>query len=335
MIFVTGGTGLVGTRLLFDLLSDRKSEKITALKRKSSDLSMVAKSFSFYGNKKLLDKIEWVNGDILDKESLIDLIKGYEQVYHSAALISFNPSDKQKMFETNVIGTRNIVDACIENNIKKLCYVSSVAALGDGYDNEIIDENTMRQLERSHSGYSDSKYEGELEIWRGIEEGLNAVIVNPSIILGIGDYTKGSSQLFGRIAKGLKYYTESITGFVDVRDVSNIMIKLMEGSQKNERFILNSENLSIKIVFDMIAAALNVKPPNRKVKAWMTELAWRLLLIQKHLLFKQPKFTKRSARALHKNNYFSAKKIINELGIEFIPVEQSVNDYSEFYKTKS
>lgn len=325
MILVTGGTGLVGSHLLFDLA--KKGESIRALKRENSSLQNVRNCFAYYSKSadELFDKIEWVNGDMLDTDSLHEALKGITKVYHCAALVSFKKADKNQMRNINVEGTRNIVDACIENKVQKLCYVSSIAALGSPEEpNDLVTEKTPWTPEEKRSAYSASKFNSELEVWRGIEEGLDAVIVNPSIILGPGQWHKGSSLLFTSIAKGMKYFTRGITGYVDVRDVSKAMVLLMDSNIKNERFLLNAANCSYEFIFKSIAKALNLPEPNRYASPLLTEIAWRLASLKKIFLFKEPSFTRATAQSSHSCTYYSSQKIKDELDFQFISVEDSI-----------
>jgi nucleoside-diphosphate-sugar epimerase len=332
MILVTGGTGLVGSHLLFDLIT--KGEKVRALKRASSKIELVRKTFAYYSDKadELFDKIEWFDGDMLDHFSLEDALEGIEYVYHCAALVSFRKEDKKNMIDINVEGTRNLVDACLDAKIKKFCMVSSIAALGSPEEGEdTVTEKTPWSPEEKRSGYSVSKFQSELEIWRGIEEGLNAVIVNPSIILGPGQWDKGSSLLFSTVAKGLKYYTKGVTGYVDVRDVSKSMVQLMESEISKERFILNGEDCSYEFIFKSIAKHLGMEGPTKYASPKMTEFGWRLALVKSIFLFQKSGFTKETARASHNVKYFSNQKIKDALNFEFIPIEKSIKDTVKHY----
>ncbi len=327
MILVTGGTGLVGSHLLFDLLS--KGEKVRALKRNSSNVEMVRTTFAYYSDKadELFDKIEWFDGDMLDPFSLEDALIGIEDVYHCAALVSFKKDDHKNMQDINVEGTRNIVNACLETDIRKFCMVSSIAALGSPEEGEdTVNEKTAWSPEEKRSGYSISKFNSELEVWRGIEEGLKAVIVNPSIILGPGQWDKGSSQLFTTVAKGLQYYTKGITGYVDVRDVSRSMLALMESNIENERYILNGADCSYEFIFKAIAKQLGIAGPQKYANRKLTEIGWRMAYLQKIFLFKQPSLTKETARAAHNVKYFSNQKIKEALDFDFIPIGKSIRD---------
>jgi len=332
MILVTGGTGLVGSHLLFDLLS--KGKKVRALKRKSSNIELVRNTFSYYTENanRLFDKIEWFDGDMLDPFSLEDALKGVVDVYHCAALVSFKKDDHKSIQDINIEGTSNLVNECLNAKIRKFCMVSSIAALGSPEEGETtVTEKTPWSPEEKRSDYSTSKFKSELEVWRGIEEGLNAVIVNPSIILGPGQWNKGSSLFFSTVAKGLKYYTKGITGYVDVRDVSRVMVELMENDIVNERFILNGDNCSFEFIFKTIAKHLGIEGPTKYASKKMTSIAWRLIYLKKIFLFKQSGFTKENAQSSHNIKYYSNLKIKEALGFEFIPIEKSIEDTLKHY----
>ena len=223
MILVTGGTGLLGSHLLLELA--RSGKNVRALKRKSSNISQVRKVFLYYVQNadELLQNIEWFEGDLLDFGSIEDSLEGVKEIYHAGAVVSFYPSDHKSMLKVNIEGTANLVNLALEKAISKFCYVSSVSTLGRADNLGLTDEETYWKASNKNSQYAISKYGAEREVWRGIEEGLNAVIVNPSVILGPGDWKSGSPAFFSRIGKGLKFYTSGINGFVDVRDVSKAM----------------------------------------------------------------------------------------------------------------
>lgn len=331
MNFVTGGTGLLGSHLIYDLL--QRGEKVRALKRDTSNVEFVKKVFSYYASNvnELFDKIEWVNGDVLDFYSIKEAIKGLDHVYHCAAIISFDPKKRIQIIHENVRGTANLVNACIEQKTKKYCQVSSIAALGRSEITGPITEAGEWLDSKNKSAYSISKHLSEMEVWRGIAEGLNAVIVNPSIILGPGNWENGSSKMFTSIYNGLRYYTKGIAGYVDVRDVSKAMIMLMEDDICNERFILNAENLSYEYVLKLMAESLGVKIPDIYAKKWMSELGWRIEKIKGIISNKPALITKETARTAHKTLCFSSQKIIDALNMEFIPIDQSIKEISSLY----
>ncbi len=332
MILVTGATGMLGAHLVYDLVT--KGAKVRALKRSKSNLEIVKRIFGYYhpNPEEIFEKIEWFEADLMDEESIFLSMKGIEKVYHLAATISFNPSDKRLMIRNNVKGTANVVNAALENRISKLCHVSSISALGSNDQGDEITEDTFRNPKGRYSGYSLSKFYSELEVWRGITEGLNAVIVNPSIILGPGDWNNGSPGLFSTINKGLKFYTQGITGYVDVLDVVKTMTKLMESDIINERFIVSAENLSFKDIFSKMALALGVEKPKIKATASMLAIAWRLEHFKSIITSKPVLITKDTAFSALKTNLFSSKKLIHALDFSFMPINDSITRIAEIFK---
>ncbi|UKN00778.1 NAD-dependent epimerase/dehydratase family protein [Paracrocinitomix mangrovi] len=333
MIFVTGGTGLLGTHIILELLA--RGEKVRALKRSDARLEMVKKVFNFYhGNKgdQIFNQIEWVEGDITDVYSLDKAIEGCRVVYHCAGMVSFLKKDREKLWLVNKEGTANVVNVCIHHKVDHLCYVSSTAAIGRRDNAEFATENMLWKAGSHNSNYSVSKYSAEMEVWRGVEEGLNAVIVNPSIIFGPGNWNESSIGIFRVVANGLKFYTPGINAFVDARDVATAMCELSDQKIFNERFLLISENLPFKEVFDYIANEFNVKPPSVKVKRWMAGLAWRLSTLKRILFFSKQTITKETSRSAMSVSKFSNQKITDRLNFQFIPIQKSVENTSKFLK---
>jgi nucleoside-diphosphate-sugar epimerase len=336
MIFVTGGTGLIGSHLLFQLVSAGK--KVRALKRESSDTAKVLKTFSYYSGKpeELFHRIEWVNGDILDYFKLEKLLCNVEEVYHCAAVVSFSRKERKNMIHNNVEGTANMVNATLENGAKKFCHVSSVSALGPNLNGYATDELTNWVPSKKMTAYSQSKFFSETEIWRGIEEGLDAVIVNPSIVLGPGNWDSGSSQLFKTVYNGLKFYTKGVTGYVDVKDVVQAMILLMDDSHfescKNQRFLLNSENLSYRDVFSRMANAMNKPRPKYFASKLMLAVAWRAASLVRMLSGGGPEITRETATAAGNVTRFDGSKITRATGFQYLPVFESISQTAAFLK---
>jgi dihydroflavonol-4-reductase len=327
MILVTGGTGLLGAQLLFDLTNS--GEKVRALKRETSRMDTI--NLLFEGQQHLFQNIEWVNGDVTDYFTVREAMKGVKEVYHCAALVSFIPSEKNKMMKINSEGTAHIVNAAMEEGVEKFCYASSVAALGRVDENTVIHEKFAWKPSKYNSNYAISKYNGEREVWRAIEEGLNAVIVNPTIIIGAGDWKTGSSQMFGQINKGFRFYSEGINGFVDASDVTKCMIVLMDRNKFGKRFIIVSENLSYHSVFNMIADSLGKKRPGIKVTKFLSGLGWRLEALRTFILRNQPMITKETANNSQLHWYYSNEKIKKEIGIEFMPIKESVKRVAKLF----
>lgn len=327
MILVTGATGLVGSQILYDLASSGK--KARALRRKESKMNLVDRLFN--NNPQYIENIEWFVGDVNDPFSLEDAMQDVITVYHSAGFISFYRSDRNKLLKINVEGTANVVDIALKTGVNRLGYVSSVAALGRKSGEKFINEDAWWKTSKLNSNYAISKYGGEREVWRGIEEGLSAFIINPSIIIGAGNWSNGSSQMFSQVWKGLSFYTDGVTGFVDVRDVSKAIILLMEKGISNERFIINSENLPYRNVFDTIAEKLDRPKAKIKVNKFLAEIGWRSEMIKCFFLQRKPMITKETARNGLMQWYYSNEKIKKEIGIEFISIDKAVNDVCESF----
>ncbi|MDN3491357.1 NAD-dependent epimerase/dehydratase family protein [Winogradskyella bathintestinalis] len=328
MILVTGGTGLVGSHLLFQLL--KNGEPIRATYRRKKTLNRVKHVFSYFTDDAdaYFNKIEWVEADINDIPRLVNAFKGISYVYHCAAFVSFEPDKYKLLRKINIEGTANVVNLSISHQIKKLCYISSIAAIGHHNNPEkLIDEQTDWNQEDDNSVYAITKYGAELEVWRGTQEGLNAVIVNPGIILGAGYWHGGGSgSLFKRINKGLPYYTNGITGYVDIWDVVNAMQQLMDSEIINEGFILVSENLSFRTVQTKIANALKVNPPNKEAKPWLLKIAWRLDWLNNKLLGKRRSLSKQAAKSAVSITKYDASKIMNTLDFEFKSIDDSISE---------
>ncbi len=283
MILVTGGSGLLGRELIFQLIS--QGNNVTALYNTTPVAGISSPLFS------------QIQCNLFDITGLYEAMQGTEKVYHCAAMVSFNPKDKYKLFKSNIEGTANIVNAAIETGVRKIVHVSSVAALGRLRQGEIISEKMKWAENANNSNYGKSKHLAEMEIWRGIGEGLEAVIINPTVILGPGDWDKGSTGLFKSAYNQFPWYTDSTGGFVDVRDVAKAMILLMESNIVAERFIISSENRSFKDLFSLMAMEFNKKAPYKKVTRSIAETVWRWEALKSFFSGKAPLITKETAAA--------------------------------------
>jgi len=327
MILVTGGTGIVGARLLYDLVSSGK--KVRALRRTSSKddiLDMV-----FAENPALKNRIEWFEGTVTDVYDVMEAMKGADEVYHCAAKVSFHGDDRKEIMKVNVEGTANMVNIGLELGVKKFCHVSSIAALGRVEENKVMDENVFWKSSKYNSLYAISKYNGEREVWRAMEEGLNAVIVSPSIIIGPGNWETGSSAMFKQVWKGMKYYSLGVNGFVDVRDVTAAMMGLMEKNIFGERFIVSSENCTYQEIFNYISDSFQKPRPTIKVNGTLSELGWRAEAIRSLFLNRQAFITKETARNSQHKWYYSNEKLKKALGMSFIPVRKSIADCAKIF----
>jgi dihydroflavonol-4-reductase len=335
MILVTGGTGLVGAHLLYELTNS--GQRVKALRRPQSNTNWVRKIFSYYSTNvdELYARIDWVEGDILDYLSLEEALEGVSGIFHCAAIVSFHGDDNDMMLNNNVKGTANLIDAAIHNGVSRFCHVSSIAALGKTQDGSEINEETYWTPSKRKSGYSLSKFFSEMEVWRGIEEGLDAVIVNPSIIMGPGNWEIGSPKLFQSIWKGLNYYTKGISGFVDVRDVVKAMILLMDDRQfeqvKNQRFILNAGNLSYQDFFNKIADGLNKPRPRSFASDVKLHIAWRMAKAASFFTGKRPLITRDAVSGSNQKNQYSGEKITKTNGFEYRSLDSSISDIAEIF----
>lgn len=328
MIFVTGGSGLVGSHLLNQLTKQNKS--VCALKREGSNTELVRQLFAHYGNSHF-DAIDWVDGDITEPASLTDALAGCTEVYHCAALVSFDPRDANVLYKLNVEGTANVVNACLEAGVKRLCHVSSTAATGAPTNNEPVTEK-YKWENKNGSYYSVSKHRAEQEVYRGIEEGLNAFIVNPCVIIGPGDWNKSSLIMFKQMEKGVSHYGMGSNAIVDARDVANAMIKLMETNVVGERYLLIGENLPFKKTMNTIADALGKKRPAKPAKPWKLAIAWRMLKFITWFTGKPPLVSKQSAASSLQNISYSNEKVKQTIEIDFHPLNQAVQNVIDFRK---
>ena len=331
MILVTGGTGLVGAHLLYKL--SHTENKIRATYRDRSKIDKTKHVFSYFLKDidTFFNKIEWVEADILDIPKLTDAFNNITKVYHCAALVSFDPNDYYKLRKTNIEGTANIVNLCLANNIDKLCYVSSIATLGKNDDDAPITEETYWNPDADNNVYAITKYGAEIEVWRGTQEGLNAVIVNPGIIIGGGFWKMGSGSLFRKVYKGMKYYTHGSLGYVDVDDVVKAMEELMQSDIVNQRYVMVAENWPFKDFADEVAKNLNVNPPKKEAKHWLLQLAWRLDWLNYFFKRKYRRLTKQMAKRVLSNTKYNSDKIKNELQFEFKPIKKSILEACDLF----
>lgn len=313
MILVTGATGFLGSEVALQLVQQGHGVRCT--RRAASLVPDILRPC----------QIQWAEADMMDLFALEDALKGITQVYHCAAWVSLKQADKKPMINANVTGTANVVNLCMEQNIR-LVHVSSVAAIGLAKPGDQITENHHLDRDTETDGYAISKLESEMEVWRGIAEGLDAVIVNPSIILGANAGTTGSGQLFETVRKGLKFYTAGSSGFVDVEDVAKCMIGLMNSDISGERYIISAENRAYQQITAEIADGFGVKRPSTLAKPWMMNLAWRAARIIGALTGKDPAIDKVSAQAATMTRNYDSSKIKNAIGVEFKPLSDTIKE---------
>jgi len=325
-ILVTGANGLIGSTLIRHLLAEGHS--IRGLKRIDSDLRLL---------NDIREKIEWIEGDVLDVLSLEKAFEGITHVIHTAAVVSFVPRDRDQMYEINVGGTANIVNAALNSKVQKLAFVSSVAALGRPDPRTIVaDKPTIitedQKWEESplNSHYGKSKYLAELEVWRGVAEGLNAIVVNPSMVLGEGDWTRSSTQLFKYVYDENTYYTEGLINYVDVQDVAAIVTKLLFSGIKNERYIVSGGHVTYKELFEKMAAGFGKKAPSKKIAPLLAEIVWRVEAFRSWLTGSRPLITKETAKTARTQFIYDGKKVNQTLGFEYRKLDETVRRVCEF-----
>ncbi|MEM8928098.1 MAG: SDR family oxidoreductase [Bacteroidota bacterium] len=329
MILVTGGTGLVGAHLLFELCKDHESIKATY--RNPKKMALVKKIFSYYTDRPeaLFDKIIWIQANLLDVPSLAPAFRDVKKVYHAAALVSFDPKEEKKLVATNIEGTANIVNLCIEHAVEKLCFVSSIAALGPSVNGKPITEEN--EWTNGSTMYAVSKHFAEMEVWRASQEGIPVVIVNPGIVVAPGFWRSSSGSFFHQSAKGPKYHLPSGTGFVGVYDVTSAMVQLMESTVSNQRYILVNQNWTYKSFAHLLAKGLKRPLPEKEIKAWILDLFWRWDWFRSHLLGKRRRLSKAVAQLFKTRDFYDGSKIINDLDFDYEDLEKSIEHYCSIY----
>ncbi|MFA5556131.1 MAG: NAD-dependent epimerase/dehydratase family protein [Flavobacteriaceae bacterium] len=323
MNLITGGTGLIGAHLLIFLLE--KGEDVRAVFRTKNSINKTKKFFDFYQKTHLFSKIEWTQADINDVPALEKAFENISEVYHCAAYVSLSASD-DKMYKINIEGTANMVNLSIDFRVKKFCYVSSIAALGEPEKISLtITENTPWNPNANNGDYAISKYGAEMEVFRGSQEGLNVVIVNPGVILGPEILDHGSAKFFRKVKSGMFFYTKGKTGFVAVTDVVKAMYMLMKSDITSEKYILVGENMSFKDFLSKIAVSVRAKKPKFYANPTMTNLASKIDWLVATLFFKERKLTKSMSDAAHSQTVFSNQKIKTDLNFEFTDITEYIN----------
>ncbi len=340
MILVTGATGLVGGHLLIELLKNPNNLAITALFRSETTKKRTWELFNqCFETDKALENwtaIQWVKADILDIVTLEKVFqKSITHVYHCAAIVSFDTKAKDLLRKTNIEGTANVINLCLDYSIKKLCYVSSIATLDAPIKGQKINENSFWNPELPHSEYARSKYGAEMEVWRASQEGLKVVIVNPGVILGNGYWNTGSSKIFEQIRKGIPFYTSGGSGFIGVTDCVVIMRKLMESNIHTERFILISENVSYLSIIKDFATPLGFKVPKKQIPKWILQPIGLMLEVVSYLTKIENPFSKDTIQSLYTQTYYENQKIKKTLDFQFTPIETVLKKISTQYKKYS
>ncbi|MBB1150565.1 NAD-dependent epimerase/dehydratase family protein [Myroides sp. NP-2] len=332
MILVTGATGLVGSYLLLHLLQQGEQD-VRAIYRDEKRIAKTKNVFALHQALELFEHIAWQKADILDLPALEEAFVSVTHVYHCAALVSFDPKDEKKLRKTNIEGTANIVNLCLAYEVKKLCHVSSIAAVGESLDPKIpITEETEWNPELYHSDYALSKFGAEMEVWRGTQEGLSVVIVNPGVIFGRGFESEGSGALFSKVGRGFPFYTAGTTAIVAVEDVVSAMRQLMHSPRKNERYLLVAANVSNRELLSEIADLLHKKPARFKVNRLGLSIAWRLDGFVSLVTPKKRSFTRAIAKASLSKYCYDSSKIKQTLSFTFSPYTEFLAATSKDFK---
>ncbi len=321
-ILVTGGTGFLGSYIIKELVE--KGYAVRGIRRTQQIPSWIPA--------RIFENVEWVEGNVLDVVALEDAMENIDAIIHSAAVVSFIAKDKKEMYKVNVDGTANVVNLALEKKVKRLIHISSVAALGRTAGGGHVNEDKKWEESKVNTHYARSKYKSELEVWRGISEGLEAVILNPSTILGYGDWNNGSSAIFKNIYEEFRWYTTGVNGFVDVEDVAKVTVMVLGSALNEQRFIVNGDTWTFKKLMDTIAGAFGKKPPSKGTTPFLMSLAWRLERVKSFFTGKKPLLTKESARVAMSKTWFENDKLLKHLpGFSFTPLEETIRKTCEKY----
>ncbi|NOT51462.1 MAG: SDR family NAD(P)-dependent oxidoreductase [Chitinophagaceae bacterium] len=321
-ILVTGGTGFLGSYIIKHLVE--KGYPVRAIRRSNK--------LPFWIPKEIFDKVEWIEGDVLDVVALEEAMEDVDTVIHSAAVVAFVKKDRKKMYHVNVEGTANVIDIMLEKNVRRLVHISSVAALGRTTTGGHVNEEKKWEESKVNTHYAISKFKAELQVWRGMAEGLEAVILNPSTILGYGDWNSGSCAIFKNIYNGFNWYTPGTNGFVDVEDVAKVTLLLMESNITEQRFIVNGDTWTFKRLQETIADAFGKKRPSKEATPFLLAIAWRMERLKSFFSNHRPLLTKETARVAVSRTWFENDKLLQTLpGFSFTPLEETIKKACEKY----
>ena len=324
-ILITGGTGFLGSYIIRELI--QKGYSVRAIRR--------GNKLPFWIDPSVLAKVEWVEGDILDVVSLEEAMEGIDTVIHSAAIVSFVKKDRKQMYQVNVSGTTNVVNMALEKRVRRMVYISSVAALGRTRTGGHVNEEKKWEESKVNTHYARSKYKAELEVWRGMAEGLEGVILNPSTILGYGDWHTGSSAIFRSVYEEFKWYTTGINGFVGVEDVAKATVLLMESGITEQRYTVNADNWLFQKLMNTMAENFGTRKPSKEATPFLLAIAWRWEKIKSLFSGKRPTLTRESAKVAHSKTLFDNDKILAALpGFSFTPLEEVIAKACKKYKSE-
>lgn len=332
MNLVTGATGMLGTHVMLELLI--RGQKTKALIRKGANTSIVKKVFEFYyPEKNYFDQIVWAEGDILDIISLQDAMKDCEVVYHTAAIVSYHKADRKAMYTTNIEGTANVVNVALETGIKKLCHVSSIAALGKALQGVSLTEETEWKNSNENPHYGITKHLAEMEVWRGIQEGLPSVIVNPGLIIGPGDFSRSSGGIFTKLNEGLNYYPLGGTGVVSAKDCAIMMADLVQKDISGERYLLVSENTDMKAVFEKVAESLGKPKPQKPATTFIMQVVRIAEWLKEKFTGRKAIVTRESVKRTTQQVFYNNEKVRSAINRDFEPVGIAIEQTGRFFRT--
>lgn len=322
MILITGGTGFIGAYIIKNLVE--KGFNVRTLRRSDKTPFFIPSS--------VVEKVEWVQGDVLDAVSLYDAMEGVDAVIHAAAIVSFAKGNRHAMYQINIEGTANVINAAIDHNVQRLVHVSSVAALGRTTKPELISEQKKWEDNKQNTHYAITKHRAELEVWRGFAEGLEGVIINPSTVLGFGDWHQSSCVIFKNAYKEFPWYTKGLNGFVGVEDVAEAAVQLLLSDITQKRFVVNAENISFQHLFTMIAEGFGRRPPHREATMMMGEIAWRMEALKALITRQNPLLTQETARVAQSKTQFDNAALLKALpGFTYMPLETAINKACKKY----
>jgi Nucleoside-diphosphate-sugar epimerases len=322
MVFVTGGTGFLGSYILKKLIEN--NIEVIAIRRSSK--------LPFYIPSEVLKKVNWIEGDILDISVIKEAMKSADMVIHTAAIVSFSSDERNRMYKVNIEGTENVINAALESNVNRFVHVSSVAALGRTTTSELVNENKKWEKNKNNTHYAITKQKAEMNVWRGFAEGLNGVIVNPSTIIGFGDWDQSSCAIFKNAYKEFPWYTNGLNGFVGVEDVATLIVRLIFSSISEQRFIINAENWEFRRLFTTIADYFHKKAPHREAGKLIGNLAWRIESIRSSLTGNRPLLTKETYRIAHSQTSFDNSALLNLFpDFQYTPLENVIQKACSSY----
>jgi nucleoside-diphosphate-sugar epimerase len=329
-ILVTGGTGMVGAHLLHKLSG--KGYNIFTTYRDKQSILKAEKIFSFYTDKykDISDSINWIECDLTDRNMLKKLFSEVDCVINCAAVISFSPGDEKSVISSNIDIASSVVDSCLESDVKRLIHLSSIASLGDTENGEEHTEENIWKSSKNKSAYSISKFESEMEVWRGIYQGLNAIILNPSIIIGPGDWDSGSPSIIKQIDKGLPFYTNAYNGYTSVYHVTDAIYSALKGTEEGKRYIVSSDNLSYKDLIYTICNTLKRKAPGKLIKRWLFKPITFIGEVFNRIGIRN-KFNKQLEKSIFNSYFYNGTLITKELDFRYSDLKKDITTIVNIY----